>query len=487
MAASVAAALYFRLVLRTDIIYTHFMYVPIALACWWWGRRGMIVAAGLAALILLFHAAGSGIGSLWSDLVRAAAFGLVSLFIGTLRETTLAHEHALERSESRYRLLCEKALKGALICRGRRIVYTNDQFCAMAGKSCAELVGRDLQELVAPEQAQAHSETLVELVAPECAECPAGEERELRLLRADGSSFWAGISSCRTDFEGQEAVLLNIQDITARKDAEARRLELTELARRQEEQLEHSTRLAELGETAAAIAHELNQPLTGIRNYARNAFYMLDQGVGSQAEVKGNLRLIAEKVDRAAKIINEMRELTHRSEMHFARLDLNGVVRESVDFLLPQMKLSGVDILMSLRPNLPGIWGDRIRLAQVFLNLLNNARQAMEESPVRRLSIQSSLDSGGRLISVEIADTGKGFSQEESKNLFVPFFTTKKSGHGTGLGLSISKSIVKDHGGTIDTAGAPNQGAAFTVRLPAAHTPGAEQTPAAGQDQGAGR
>jgi C4-dicarboxylate-specific signal transduction histidine kinase len=342
----VGAALYFRLLLHTDIVYTHFMYIPIALACLWWGRRGMVVTLFMAILVFSFHLSGLNLGSIWSDAARIALFGLVSFFIGSVRDR---------------------------------------------------------------EQAQQK----------------------------------------------------------AQKEAEARGKALTELAEKQEEQLEHSTRLAELGEMAAAISHELNQPLTGIRNYARNAFYMLEQSVGSVEEVKNNLRLIAEQVDRAAKIINEMRELARKEERHFTRLSVNGVIRETVDFLMPQMRLSGVDVRFQLSDNLPDVRGDRTRLAQIFLNLLNNARQAMEGSTIRQLSIRSFADPADRrFLAVEISDTGKGFSAEEAGKLFVPFFTTKKSGHGTGLGLSISKAIIKDHGGDIVAHGARGQGATFTIRLP---------------------
>jgi two-component system C4-dicarboxylate transport sensor histidine kinase DctB len=125
--------------------------------------------------------------------------------------------------------------------------------------------------------------------------------------------------------------------------------------------MEWPLRLAELGEMAVAISHELNQPLTGIRNYARNAFYMIAQ----------------------------MRELTRRSDSIFACLDLNSAIRESVEFLLPQMKLSEVAVSLTLAEDLPLVWGDRIRLAQVFLNLLSNARQAMDGAAERRLSIAS--------------------------------------------------------------------------------------------------
>jgi C4-dicarboxylate-specific signal transduction histidine kinase len=270
-------------------------------------------------------------------------------------------------------------------------------------------------------------------------------------------------------YRGRPAGLLNFYDISARRQAETRGRELAELARRQEEQLEHSTRLAELGEMAAAISHELNQPLTGIRNYARNSFYMLDKQAGSPEEVKENLRLISEQVDRASKIINQMRELTRRSDRHFALLDLNSVIRESVEFLLPQMRLSEVEVTLSLSPGLPLVRGDRIRLSQVFLNLLTNARQAMEEAKVRELGVRSYRAERADLpVVVQVADTGKGFSTEEAPKLFMPFFTTKSRGHGTGLGLSISRSIVQDHRGTVEASGAPGRGATFTLRFPAA-------------------
>jgi len=180
--------------------YTDFMYIPISVACMWWGMRGMGVAVGLAAVILSPHVFGIAGESAWNDVVRSVFFVTVAFFIGRLRD------------------------------------------------------------------------------------------------------------------------VISVTDLTARREAEEKRRELVDLARRQEEQLEHSTRLAELGEMAAAISHELNQPLTGIRNYARNAFYMIDQKAGGEGEIKTNLRLISEQVDRAAKIINQMRELTRRSDSVFVPL-----------------------------------------------------------------------------------------------------------------------------------------------------------------------
>jgi C4-dicarboxylate-specific signal transduction histidine kinase len=194
---------------------------------------------------------------------------------------------------------------------------------------------------------------------------------------------------------------------------------------------------------------------------------MLEKRLGGEEEVKENLRLISEQVDRAARIGNRMRELTRRGDRTVAVIDVNSVVRETVDFLMPQMRLSRVEVATALADDLPPVRGDRARLSQVFLNLLTNARHAVEASPVRRLSVRSRREPGAALpVVLEVADTGAGFSEDDGRRLFQPFFTTKASGHG--LGLSISRSIVTDHGGTIGAESMPGRGATFTVRLPAA-------------------
>jgi two-component system, LuxR family, sensor kinase FixL len=368
---------------------------------------------------------------------------------------SLAHAQAANRS------CMEHSPQGLLVQRGGKILFANETLRRMLGGHPGDIAPTTI---LRPEDAGAF-DALAD--GPEL-------KRELPLVRGDGSLLWVEAAASRLEFEGEQSVEVSFTDVSARREAEQKRRELSDLARRQEEQLEHSTRLAELGEQAAAISHELNQPLTGIRNYARNAFYMLDQKAGGEAEVKDNLRLISEQVDRAAKIINQMRELTRRSDSSFVMLELNSVIRESIEFLLPQMRLSEVSVKLELSDDLPPIWGDRIRLAQVFLNLLSNARQAMEGAVVRRLTIASRRDAQALLpVVAEVSDTGKGFTDEQARRLFQPFYTTRKGGHG--LGLSISRSIVQDHKGSIEASGAPGAGATFVLRLPAAQ---GEQAPA---------
>jgi PAS domain S-box-containing protein len=457
IAATIVAALVFRFLLHTETVSTHFMYLPIALACMWWGLPGIVVAAGLSLLVMSFHLLGVGGESIWSDAVRSALFLIVGFLIARLRDRVVAGQKALARSERTTSAFMEQAPQGVLIHRDGTLLFANERLCRLLGWEPGSLVGAPLASLARPEDGAALGGQSTD----------PGLPREIPLVRRDGSLVWVEAAEYRVHFEGAEAAQVSVTDVSARREAEEKRRELVELSRRQEEQLEHSTRLAELGEMAAAISHELNQPLTGIRNYARNAYYMIDQNRGGESEVKNNLRLISEQVDRAARIISQMRELTRRSDSVFNLLELNSVIRESVEFLLPQMRLSEVTVSLPLSEELPPIWGDRIRLAQVFLNLLSNARQAMEGAPVRRLTVASRREDAAALpVVVEVSDTGKGFSEEQGRRLFQPFYTTRKGGHG--LGLSISRTIVQDHKGTIEAASAPGAGATFTIRLPSA-------------------
>jgi PAS domain S-box-containing protein len=142
---------------------------------------------------------------------------------------------------------------------------------------------------------------------------PSDLQCECRLVRRDGTTIWVDLLGSAAEFNGRAAVLVNVYDITGRKQADAKRRELTDLARIQGEQLIHAARLAELGEISAVVAHELNQPLTGINNFASNAGYMLEQGVGGPGEVQENLRRIKKQVKRTAEIISQIRQMARKS------------------------------------------------------------------------------------------------------------------------------------------------------------------------------
>ena len=462
-----AVGLCLNIIWETSVIYTHLAYIPIVLSAVWWGRKSLIVAAALAAFLLSYHLLHVSSAALPSDLARCGFFVLAALFAGGMSEKLLQAGKSIAASEAKYRLLIENSLTMTFVYREDfRIIYANSRFFKVLGHAEMDLAGIGLWDVICKEDAG----DVKELITVRRENPLADLRYECRYVRSDGRVLWMDVASGVIDFRGERAVLVNAYDITSKKKAELERERLTSLARKQEDQLVHSTRLAELGEMAAAVAHELNQPLTGIRNFARNAFFMLDRDAGSTDDVKDNLDHISIQVDRASKIINQMRSLARKSEREFLAVRINEVIRESIDFLGEQLKVAGIETRVELSDDVPVILGDRINLEQVMLNIITNARQAMEESEERRLSVTSTHEAGARLpVVIEICDTGKGFDGSTAEKIFTPFFSTKKPGQGTGLGLSISLTIIESHGGIIEARSEPGKGAAFTIRLPSAH------------------
>lgn len=453
---------YFRVILRTGIVYTHFAYIPIVLAGLWWGRRSVLVALILAGTTFSLHFIADRTGEPWSDLARSVFFVIVAFCVGLLSEKVIKTQKALRASEEKYKSLIDKSLAGIFVHRDSEILFVNSRFSEMLQHNAEELLNSSIWELIF----EPDRKNCCELISKQAADA----RHECRFVSKDEKIIWADVASSKTLYEGEPASIVNVYDITDRKEAEEKRQELMELARRQAEQLVHSTRLAELGEMAASIAHELNQPLTGIKNFAQNTTFMIEENAGSEDEIKNNLRRITEQVDRASRIINQMRHLTRKIEPQFILLDVNSTLRESVEFLNPQFKLHGIKVELDLAENIPSIIGDKIRLEQVFLNILTNARQAMESVVEGRLGVKTYFDHGANCpVVVEISDTGMGFTPEESEKLFTPFYSTKKVGDGTGLGLSISLTIIKEHKGELEAVGAPGVGAIFKVMLPAAN------------------
>ncbi|MBN2322808.1 MAG: PAS domain S-box protein [Spirochaetes bacterium] len=452
---------FFHSVLKTDIIYTHFIYIPIVVAGMWWGRKGIYVAFALAAMIITYHLLGIAKCPVWHDLIRMLFFIIVSLCISRLRRLAVHGQHALALSERKYQLLVEDSLTGVIVYTSDRVVFANRRIKDILGYDEDEIVHKSVWELF-------HHEDAKKVLALLQEKKGGGDlHYQCRFLKKNGGVVWADVSRNETIYEGKPAVLMNIYDITRRKEIEKKKKELSVLAKRQEEQLVHSYRLIELGEMAAAISHELNQPLTGIQNYAKNAIYMLDHNIEGPEKVRRNLMLISDQVTRASKIIHQMRELARRSELHFTTVDINELVMESVEFLLPQLRLADVHVHLVLAEGLPTVIGDWVRLEQVLLNLLTNAKQAMDENKSKHIHVRTGRDEAAdSIVFIEIRDTGRGFPTEESENLFKPFYTTKRPGEGTGLGLSISLRIIREHGGTIEAVSEQKKGSTFRIRLP---------------------
>jgi signal transduction histidine kinase len=220
---------------------------------------------------------------------------------------------------------------------------------------------------------------------------------------------------------------------------------------------------------ATGVAHELNQPLNVIQIGADFLAKMMkrEEEISDDKLLKVS-RNISEQVNRATNIVNHLREFGRKSEWEVYPVDLNDPIRDVFTLLGQQLKLRNIEVNLKLDEGLPKIVADKNRLEQIFLNLITNARDAMEAKgpEVRKDLTIRTYQEGGSVV-VTVSDTGIGMSEGTQKRVFDPFFTTKEPGKGTGLGLSITYNLVRDFKGDVDVESAPEVGTTFTIRFPA--------------------
>lgn len=245
-----------------------------------------------------------------------------------------------------------------------------------------------------------------------------------------------------------------------------------ELAQQRAE-LTRVNRVSTMGELAASLAHELNQPLTGILANAQAGELLINRHPPNLGEVREVLTQVIADTRRASEIIRQMRDFLCKRETPRQPVELNAVIEQVLRLLHSEAILHDLVIQADLAPAPPRVMGDRVQLQQVFVNLLLNAHQAMSavEPAARRLTIRSSEPEPGRVL-VTVEDTGPGFDPATLDRVFDPFFTTRAEG--MGMGLAICRSIVESHGGRIQAANRPEGGARITTEFPTADFPGRE-------------
>ncbi len=233
--------------------------------------------------------------------------------------------------------------------------------------------------------------------------------------------------------------------------------------RHQREEKEHAARLALLGEMASSIAHEINQPLAAIANYANGCERRIAAGTDPAGVAEG-VRLIAGQAERAAAIVKRVRSFVGKRASEIAPMDLNHTVCAALDLFRDTGARRDMTIDVALAGALPTVRGDRLQIELVLLNLLQNAADATAGRPLRALRVSSRQTANGA-VEVEVSDSGPGLSAAVRDRLFEPFFTTKPQG--MGLGLSLSRSIVEAHGGRLWAEDNPDRtGACFRFTLP---------------------
>jgi histidine kinase len=280
----------------------------------------------------------------------------------------------------------------------------------------------------------------------------------------DDHQRYVDIRISPSEYSGQQVLLATISDVTKRLEAE--------------QQLIQASKMATLGEMATGVAHELNQPLSVIKTASN--FFM--RKLKKKEPIRDDILLtmseeIDSHVERATKIINHMRQFGRKSDPNLEPILLNEVLERAFEIFSQQLKVRGIEVNWQTNPDLPRVMGNPSRLEQVIINLLINARDAIEErsdqTPDSSIPDKISLvtTSNTKTVTLSVCDTGVGVPDPIQGKIFEPFFTTKKVGKGTGLGLSISYSIVKECGGTIDVTGNPGGGSCFNLHFPLVKAP----------------
>jgi signal transduction histidine kinase len=266
-----------------------------------------------------------------------------------------------------------------------------------------------------------------------------------------------------TDFATQVAVAIRSAQL-----AEAERAS-RDREGAMKESMHQTEKLAALGELVAGVAHELNNPLTGISTFAQ---LLLEESLpDDQME---SVREIKREADRAVGVIRELLSFSRKTGPRLAAVDLNALVNHTLRLRSYSLQSAGIEVRAECDANPPLAIGDDQRLQQVVLNLVVNAEYAMQRSAARVLTVGTARRVIGGLarVAIDVTDTGTGMTPEVLSHIFEPFFTTKPAGVGTGLGLSVSYTIIQAHGGTIDVRSTPGVGTTFTIALPEYIAPG---------------
>lgn len=379
---------------------------------------------------------------------------LVGNRIGVAIENSLLHEKYI-KSEEKYRTLFNNDPNPIFIIDSRTlgILDVNHRALDCYGYSRTELIFKPFLEL------GDHKDVELATGLNSISEDQSLFFSKKRHYKKGGIPFYVNISLSYATYRGNDVLIAATTDVTESVEKET--------------QLIQASKMTTLGQMAAGIAHEINQPLNVIQVCADFFLKMLKKGEAIQTEdLKVLANDISDNVQRAAGIIRHMRDFSRQSESVRSKVNINDPIRDVFKVMGHQLKSHHVNCDLDLAPALPPIMAEHNRLEQVFINLVSNAVDAMDEKGLnpggdrteKRLGITSFVR--GDQVVVTVSDTGVGMPGNVMDKIFEPFFTTKEVGKGTGLGVSISYGIVKDYDGSIRVDSAVGKGTTFTLTFP---------------------
>ncbi|MCZ6678870.1 MAG: PAS domain-containing protein, partial [Candidatus Poribacteria bacterium] len=338
-----------------------------------------------------------------------------------------------------------------------RYVIVNEVLATYLGQPPEALVGKSMHALFPPAVCDTRMTNHAKILNENCV-----IQNEQTIQRDKTTRTYLVSQFPVLDQNGQPYMVGTVAtDITERKKAEL--------------QLIQNAKLASLGEMSAGIAHELNQPLNIIRMAVGSCSLMMEEGDTSPAEIPDHLKIIEEQCLRAADIITHMMLFGRKDEGTKILFDPSDSARNAIQLSAAQFRVDGVTISADIPDTVGMVCGYQLRLEQVLINLMNNARDAIAKNRHERhdakgvekgkINLQVARDSGTGIVCISIEDNGGGVAEEDLQRIFDPFMTTKEQAKGTGLGLSISYGIVTEMGGTINAENT-EKGVRFVIQLP---------------------
>jgi two-component system sensor kinase FixL len=383
--------------------------------------------------------------------------GAVRAVLGISRDVTALKrvEQALRESDARYRALFEQAGDGIVLVDARTgaLADFNAQAYRNLGYTRDEFRKLKIADFEASESAEEVARHIAQVVRG------GADTFETRHRTKSGEIRNVLVASRAISLGGCDFTLSIFRDITERREAEER-------SREHLAELTHVARLSTMGEMATGLAHELNQPLSAILNYAEGARLGVQSGKRKPQELGDDLQAIAAEAQRAGEIIRRLRSFVRKRQPRRSSLDVNELIRDTLRFAESETRINDIRLRVELAAGLPKVLADPTLVQQVVLNLVRNGIDALGHEPAgqRDLTISTALV-GGDAVEVAVCDNGRGLPGHSPDELFTPFFTTKPEG--LGLGLSISRSIIEAEGGRLTGSANPERGMTFRFTLPA--------------------
>ena len=348
-------------------------------------------------------------------------------------------DEALRVSDAQYRRVFESNPHPMWVVETRtfRFLAVNDAAVAHYGYSRAEFMAMTIKSL-------RNSETKL-----------------LQHRKKDGSVIDVEVTTNEIAFAGKQAQLVLALDVTEKLKARTALQEKADELALMTQQLWHASKLATMGELAASVAHELNNPLATV---SLRVEMLMDQLAHDETK-RRSLQIVISEVERMAKLVTNLLQFTRRNHRQVSTIDVREEIAKSIDLISYYLRNRKIEVVKEVDETLPSIHADRQQLRQVFLNLMTNAGDAMPEGGVLTVRVR---DDAGRVV-IELTDTGRGIAAEEMQKVWEPFYTSKPEGKGTGLGLPICNRIIEAHGGSITLNSAIGKGTTVRVVLPAAN------------------